>query len=121
MKHPGLARRLAKRGRERVRERFLLPRLVLDDVTLLAELADAAEFVRAPQWLSEHDPVCGTRLSELRVATAQHDGASYRFYSDACAARFGIDPLRYVPRSTPTDRPGETEATGRAENDVESP
>jgi YHS domain-containing protein len=100
---------------------------VLDDVTLLTELAGAAEFTRAPQWLFEHDPVCGTRLSELRVATAQHDGASYHFCSAGCATRFSFDPLRYVPAATPlgqfTDRPSEKRpqgATASAETDVES-
>jgi hypothetical protein len=34
---------------QRVRERFLLSRLLLDDITLLTELADSVEFARAPR------------------------------------------------------------------------
>jgi trehalose synthase len=127
LKDPALGRKLGKRGRQRVRERFLLPRLVLDDVTLLSELTGAREFVRAPQWLLEHDPVCGARLSELRFATAHYDGASYRFCSDACAARFGFDPLHYIPPSAPTEpamdrstNAAPQEATANAETDLES-
>lgn len=36
---PDEARRLAKAGRERVRQQFLLPRLLLDELALLADLA----------------------------------------------------------------------------------
>jgi trehalose synthase len=39
--HPDVAAELAARGRERVRERFLLPRLLLDELRLVADLLRA--------------------------------------------------------------------------------
>jgi trehalose synthase len=100
LENPALGRKLGREGRRRVRERFLLPRLLLDDVTLLAELAGSATFGRADGWLLEHDPVCGISLADRPPSeTARYDGASYRFCSPACATRFGFDPRRYVASS----------------------
>jgi trehalose synthase len=38
LRDPGLAKALAQRGRERVRQEFLLPRLLLDELRLMKEL-----------------------------------------------------------------------------------
>ncbi len=92
-----LARRLAKRGRETVRERFLLPRLLLDELALLADLAGTDQFVRAPEWLDDHDPVCGMALAKSPVrVSASHEGRSYGFCSETCAGRFHFDARRYI-------------------------
>ncbi len=46
--HPQQAAALAQRGRERVRAQFLLPRLLLDEVSLMATLLQGHQLIQAP-------------------------------------------------------------------------
>jgi Cu+-exporting ATPase len=43
------------------------------------------------------DPVCGMRIEEDdAVATAEHEGATYHFCSQACHDAFVADPASYL-------------------------
>ena len=85
-------------GRERVRRQFLLPRLLLDELDLMAALAGGeplAEAILSPG----HDPVCGMAVTETeRQLVANHAGKTYRFCSEGCRARFEQHPGRYLQR-----------------------
>lgn len=93
------ARELGRSGRERVRERFLLPRLVLDHVRLMRELADGEPLATDPDWRRRHDPVCGMALGENPEGTATYRDVEYGFCSSRCRERFVDEPGRYVRRS----------------------
>ena len=85
---------LGQRGRERVREHFLLPRLLLNEVGLMEALAaDRPIGARDPSC----DPVCGMAVMELGIA-ATFEGQEYLFCSQACRVRFLEAPRRYLGR-----------------------
>lgn len=94
----GRADELARSGRERARERFLLPRLVLNELSLMLELA--RERPISPEPLVEgarRDPVCGMAVERGAEATqATHAGRTYVFCSEACRARFRANPEHYL-------------------------
>jgi trehalose synthase len=95
LESPEHARDLARRGRERVRERFLLPRLLLNEVQLMRELATA----RVPVAGEDRDPVCGMAVSaEQAGPQADVGGQTYRFCSEACRRFFVRDPAHYISR-----------------------
>jgi trehalose synthase len=74
---------LGRNGRERVHEHFLLPRLLLNELVLLNELAGDAGTG------SSTDPVCGLVLDPDRTAPAIEDnGIRYEFCSDDCRRTF---------------------------------
>lgn len=99
LKDPDLAGELGRKGRERVREHFLLPRLILDELTLIRDLVAGSRVTRPS---AERDPVCGMALSEADAApSAAFAGATYRFCSGDCRARFELAPGRYVARGAP--------------------
>ncbi|PXY36515.1 glycosyltransferase [Prauserella flavalba] len=82
---PGLAAGLGAAGRERVRRHFLLPRLLLDELTLLDGLAHGdppgALMARTPF----RDPVCGmTTTAGDPELTLHEDGRRHRFCSRRC-------------------------------------
>lgn len=95
LKDPDRARELARKGRERVREHFLLPRLLLNELELMQELAAGWRIIPA-----EHrDPVCGMSVSpDGPVPTVEFDGTTYRFCSDACRQEFQRRPEHYAAR-----------------------
>jgi trehalose synthase len=81
--NPAHADELGRRGRERVHEHFLLPRLLLSELVLLNEVAgNGNEIVR-------RDPVCGLVLDpESASPSLEQDGERYWFCSDDCRRRF---------------------------------
>ncbi len=87
---------LGEAGRARVREHFLIPRLVLDEVRLLSELLDRRSFSRDGDWLRRHDPVCGMTLGEHPEVTARYQDADYGFCSVQCRWRFLDEPGRFT-------------------------
>lgn len=93
---PQRARALGEAGRERVRQHFLIPRLVLDHLRLLGELAGSAPLVREADWARKHDPVCGMTLGEHGEATAQYRDVEYGFCSSRCRLQFLQAPGRYT-------------------------
>ena len=93
------ARDLAAKGRERVREHFLLPRLLLNELELMRELAAGRPIIP-----TEHrDPVCGMSVSPDEPAPqVEFEGATYRFCSDTCRGEFLRSPRHYAQRARRT-------------------
>jgi trehalose synthase len=90
---PAGAKELARTGRERVREHFLLPRLLLNELELLRALAPARRV--AP--VERRDPVCGMAVGESDTApAATFGGETYRFCSEACRQQFERNPAHYL-------------------------
>ena len=77
------------KGRERVREHFLRPRLLLNEMELMRELTAGRQVIPA-----EHrDPVCGMAVSlEEAAPEARYQNVTYRFCSDACREQFLREP-----------------------------
>lgn len=101
LRDPGHARRLAAAGREHVRRRFLLPRLLGDELRLTASLLGqqpalpgvlAAAAVHEP----DRDPVCGMRVDATTEHVVSHEGRRFRFCSASCARQFATDPRLYL-------------------------
>lgn len=95
LEDPDTARALGASGRERVRHRFLLPRLLLDFANLLNALAGAAarpvpEAAQVPR-----DPVCGMTVAHAAFKFA-HDGQILQFCSEECRRRFRKNPQRFL-------------------------
>lgn len=98
LQHPEHASALAEAGRKRVRAQFLLPRLLLNELTLMTALAEARPIGRVtapePPYL---DPVCGMTVSGASALTARYAERIYRFCSSDCRARFLESPEHYLP------------------------
>ncbi|HLF76693.1 MAG TPA: glycosyltransferase [Dehalococcoidia bacterium] len=96
LKDPDLARRLGQKGQQRVREHFLLPRLLLNELSLTRDLLEGRS--RLPTSLDGHrDPVCGMAISEKASAVhLAHAGLDFYFCSEGCKARFLAGPERYL-------------------------
>ena len=91
------ARDLAHAGRERVREHFLLPRLLLNELQVMRELAAGRPVVP----LEQRDPVCGMAVSaEKKAPETVFGGTTYRFCSERCLAEFLRRPTHYAGRKT---------------------
>ena len=92
------AEELGRRGRERVREHFLLPRLLLNELSLMLDVLRARPlaFREAPE-AAERDPVCGMAIERPDEAFSfEHGGREYRFCSHECRERFADDPDRFA-------------------------
>ncbi|MCH7231288.1 glycosyltransferase [Glycomyces sp. L485] len=98
---PAAGRRLADAGRRRVLHRFLLPRLLGDELRLISDLLE--RHPGTPQALAaagvsgeDRDPVCGMRVrpdSELQHA---YHGQRFRFCSKSCAREFAANPQLFL-------------------------
>ena len=97
----GLSRALGDAGRDVVRERFLLTRLVADELRLYASLVGrpvgAGPFVAAALPGEPRDTVCGRRLDPSSgVDSVVHAGTTYAFCSRTCASEFRRAPHAFV-------------------------
>jgi trehalose synthase len=95
---PDMARALGASGRDRVRRRFLLPRLLLDFAKLLAGLGAAQLPVAQPpvaQGPGSRDPVCGMTVERQELELA-HAGQVFHFCSEECRRRFRKNPKRFL-------------------------
>lgn len=90
------ARALGAAGRDRVREHFLIPRLVLNHLRLMRDLANGEPVGREEGWARKHDPVCGMALGERPEATASFREVEYGFCSSRCRLGFLDHPERYA-------------------------
>jgi trehalose synthase len=87
---------ITETGKERVRRHFLLPRLLLNEVSLIHRLVAGRPLIRQ-MWESWRDPVCGMAVSDQTPAnTTQFADRTYVFCSKACHTRFLRHPEHYV-------------------------
>lgn len=94
---PARAKELGRQGRERVRQHFLLPRLLLNEVELMADLAEKRPLARRPFHEDGRDPVCGMAIAEGAPSeTLVYQGETFFFCSTACGARFRDSPERFL-------------------------
>jgi trehalose synthase len=106
LRNPDEAEALGNRGRDHVRDRFLLPRLLADDLRLYAALLGR----QAPRHAGSseagiggetRDPVCGMRMDYPHEAlTAVSDGSTYAFCSRNCRREFLHDIERFLRSDT---------------------
>ena len=111
-----LARELGERGRARARAHFLLPRLLLNELSLMLDLVRGEPVGPATTDSGvDRDPVCGLAIERSAEAPeAEHEGRVFRFCSRGCRARFAHSPGRYARHpgapaagtSTPLAEPG---------------
>lgn len=100
LRHPEEGVALAARGRALVRERFLLTRLIADELRLVGDLLGArlpavpAAKIGLPG--EARDPVCGMRLDPATALTAEQAGWRFPFCSEACRRLFLASPERYL-------------------------
>ena len=95
---PQRSRELAERGRERVREHFLTPRLVLNELSLMSALAQGRPARPAEQvGPTARDPVCGMAIADAGAPSATHGDRRYLFCSETCRIRFVDEPERFLP------------------------
>jgi trehalose synthase len=96
LRDPGWAQQLGERGRERVREHFLLPRLLVNELTLVKDLMGDGH-VRPTLRPRSQDPVCGIALTkEDGVVHTTYQGEEYAFCSEVCRQRFLLSPEHYL-------------------------
>ena len=92
-----LADELGERGKLRVRDHFLLPRLLLNELTLVRDLMDG----RTPPSRDvdgHRDPVCGMAITDLSTARRlTYAGHELFFCSEQCERRFLAWPETYLP------------------------
>ncbi|HYR91479.1 MAG TPA: glycosyltransferase [Terriglobia bacterium] len=84
---------LARRGRERVRRHFLLPRLLLNELRLMKAIASGHGIPDVSSW-STRDPVCGLLIRPDDL-TAVVEGQTFRFCSDYCRSEFVRHTQKY--------------------------
>ena len=99
LQHPQRAKDLAQLGRERVREYFLLPRLLLNEVSLMLDLARQRPVVRVSDDGTVRDPVCGMVISDGVGHSTTYHGRTLGFCSEDCQKRFLAEPERYLPKA----------------------
>lgn len=107
LRHPEEGKVLAARGKELVRERFLLTRLIADELRLYASVL--GELRQAEQPAAQvgltgqtRDPVCGMHVVPAKAICAEHGGRLYYFCSSGCETLFKEDPSRFL-RAAPHD------------------
>jgi len=103
LKDPEEGQQLARRGRELVRERFLLTRLIADDLRLYGSLLGMRQpyepVAQAGLAGEERDPVCGMRLDPGQALEYMYRGHRYHFCSESCREQFKATP-EYFLRAT---------------------
>lgn len=91
-----LSSELGQNGKERVREHFLLPRLLLNELSLVRDLVEGQPNAR-DELTGHRDPVCGMAISDPETAIIMtHAGFEFSFCSEGCRGRFLTAPDRYV-------------------------
>jgi len=100
LQHPEEAREFGVRGRELVRERFLLTRLIADDLrlygSLLGTLQPYEPVAKAGLAGEERDPVCGMRIGPHKALEYTYRGDSYQFCSESCREQFKATPEYFL-------------------------
>ncbi len=94
---PELRSAFGRRGQARVRERFLLPRLIADELRLYASVlgAEASNSVGDAGSGGPHsDPVCGMRV-DVHGRHLALGGKDYYFCSEGCEQQFAAAPDQF--------------------------
>ncbi|HKH58521.1 MAG TPA: glycosyltransferase [Rubrobacter sp.] len=103
LRNPEEGETLGARGRELVRERFLLTRLIADELRLYGALLGTRQpykpVAQAGLAGEERDPVCGMRVDQLVALEYQYRGESHYFCSESCREQFRANP-EYFLRTT---------------------
>jgi trehalose synthase len=103
LRHPEEGETLGARGRELVRERFLLTRLIADELRLYGALLGMhqprTKVALAGLSGEERDPVCGMRLDPGEALEYEDRGHRYHFCSESCRQQFRVAP-EYFLRAT---------------------
>jgi trehalose synthase len=100
---PELRRDLGAAGRELVRDRFLLPRLIADELRLYREVVDGdarddtGELVLTRH--GERDPVCGMHVERTGARALTYGERTHYFCSHTCEEEFARDPERFLRSS----------------------
>jgi trehalose synthase len=88
---------LGQTGHERVKQQFLIPRLVLNELNLLHGLEGRWAPPPPAERFASRDPVCGMALNpEQPPLERPFSGATYRFCSERCRREFARDPSHYL-------------------------
>jgi len=91
------ARQLGETGQERVKQLFLIPRLVLNELNLLHSLHGSWVPAPAAERFDGRDPVCGMALNlDARLPERIVDGVVFRFCSERCQRQFDRSPQHYL-------------------------
>jgi trehalose synthase len=95
------AQELGARGRELVRERFLLTRMIADELRLYQSVLGLRRPRPTPVATiglvdEERDPVCGRAVDVSVAITLLHQGRRYAFHSIECREQFRQDPDRFI-------------------------
>jgi len=100
LQHPEKAREFGAKGRELVRERFLLTRLIGDELRLYGSLLGRRmpyePVAQAGLAGEERDPVCGMRVDPLVALEYVYGGESYHFCSESCREQFKATPEYFL-------------------------
>ncbi|HEY8544155.1 MAG TPA: glycosyltransferase [Acidimicrobiales bacterium] len=110
LRDPGRRYRLGEAGHRLVHDRFLLTRLLADELRLWSSQLTGAPGLPVPPLGAGvggelRDPVCGMQVDPRDPRTARHielDDRDHWFCSGSCAAEFARDPERFR-RAEPAD------------------
>jgi trehalose synthase len=93
-------RSVASRGRDHVRDRFLLPRLVADSLRLYTSILGSqpapTTTITAAIADEPRDPVCGVRVDPRAARHLVLGDVTHHFCSRACEEEFASDPDRFL-------------------------
>jgi trehalose synthase len=94
---PEMRHSFGLRGQARVRERFLLPRLIADELRLYASVlgAESSGSTSAGRFGPHRDPVCGMQVDDAFGRHLEFDGSDYFFCSAGCEQQFASAPERF--------------------------
>ena len=100
LRHPEEGRNLGARGRELVRERFLLTRLIADELRLYGALLGTQQLATPVAKVGlageVRDPVCGMLLDPEKVLEYEYRGHRYHFCSQSCREQFRAVPEHFL-------------------------
>lgn len=93
-------RALGEAGRAHVRERFLLTRLIADELRLYASVLGSEPPAPPPAAAGlageQRDPVCGVHVDPVTARHLSYDGRDHSFCSQTCEQEFALDPERFL-------------------------
>lgn len=95
------AQELAAKGRELVRERFLLTRMIADELRLYQSVLGMRQPRPTPAAMvglvdEVRCPVCGRAVDPAGALTVMHQGRSYYCHGVECQEQFRQDPERFA-------------------------